>query len=407
MNFASGRKEKNQIVVEGEVTTYQPLAHDKDLYEHARSQWRAAEWESLIRLDIIKIEMHPVKAKLALVVASAWLQQGDNVAAKSFLHRALEWGCDKRLAAQILAAGVHNTLGRAAAIAGDQARMEQHFRRALGGGGSQIEHASLARRHKELGRLGLEQTAKGIFPTATHSLNSQETAITYPPHGITSYAQNFEDVMLWRVFWNVENGCYIDVGAWDPVVDSVSKAFYEHGWRGVHVEPLPEYADRIRQARPDERVYQVLLGAEAGEKTFFYIPETGLSTASKKYAERHQKAGWSIEERKYPVMTLAQVFDEIGDREIHWLKIDVEGMESEVLSGWGNHPARPRIVLLESTEPSSQIPSWSEWEHRLVCRGYGCIYFDGLNRYYAHESAKDLVRFFKCPPNVFDGIKKF
>ena len=35
--------------------------------------------------------------------------------------------------------------------------------------------------------------------------------------------------MLWQF---IPNGCYIDVGAQDPVADSVSPAFYERGWRG-------------------------------------------------------------------------------------------------------------------------------------------------------------------------------
>ena len=41
-----------------------------------------------------------------------------------------------------------------------------------------------------------------------------------------SYAQNFEDVMLWRALKHVENGYYVDIGAQDPVFDSVSLAFY-------------------------------------------------------------------------------------------------------------------------------------------------------------------------------------
>lgn len=49
-----------------------------------------------------------------------------------------------------------------------------------------------------------------------------------------SYAQNFEDVMLWRALKHVKNGLYIDIGAHDPVICSVSLAFYERGWRGVH-----------------------------------------------------------------------------------------------------------------------------------------------------------------------------
>ena len=49
---------------------------------------------------------------------------------------------------------------------------------------------------------------------------------------ITSYAQNFEDVILWRALEHVERGFYIDIGAQDPVVDSVSLAFYERGLAG-------------------------------------------------------------------------------------------------------------------------------------------------------------------------------
>ena len=39
----------------------------------------------------------------------------------------------------------------------------------------------------------------------------------------TSYAQNFEDVMLWRALKHVQKGTYVDVGAQHPVIDSVSK----------------------------------------------------------------------------------------------------------------------------------------------------------------------------------------
>ena len=69
--------------------------------------------------------------------------------------------------------------------------------------------------------------------------------------GIISYAQNFEDVMLWRALGHIKGGVYIDVGAYDPLVDSVSKAFYEHGWRGIHLEPLPVYCNALRLDRPD------------------------------------------------------------------------------------------------------------------------------------------------------------
>jgi hypothetical protein len=59
--------------------------------------------------------------------------------------------------------------------------------------------------------------------------------------GFVTYAQNFEDLMIWRAVHDVAAGFYIDVGAADPDEDSVTRAFYDRGWRGVNVEPSPDH----------------------------------------------------------------------------------------------------------------------------------------------------------------------
>ncbi|HQT26300.1 MAG TPA: hypothetical protein PLK99_06850, partial [Burkholderiales bacterium] len=70
---------------------------------------------------------------------------------------------------------------------------------------------------------------------------------------LISYAKNLEDVMLWRALKHVGKGSYIDACARDPVVDSVSLAFYEMGWRGLHVTNS-EHLEKLKAARPDEAV---------------------------------------------------------------------------------------------------------------------------------------------------------
>ena len=54
---------------------------------------------------------------------------------------------------------------------------------------------------------------------------------------MVSYAQNHEDVLLDRAFPRGKPGFYIDVGANEPVRNSVTKHFYELGWHGINVEP--------------------------------------------------------------------------------------------------------------------------------------------------------------------------
>ena len=217
-----------------------------------------------------------------------------------------------------------------------------------------------------------------------------------------SYAQNFEDVMLWRALKHVKNGFYIDIGAQDPVIHSVSLAFYERGWRGVHVEPTEQYARRLQEARPGEFVEQVAIGNASSTLSFFKIADTGLSTADSSIAERHKKAGFRAAKMEVPMIPLDALLDKYGDRQVHWLKIDVEGFEKTVLEGWKASPVRPWIVVIEATEPTTQEENHHDWEPIILSKGYRPAYFDGLNRFYVHGDHESLIRSFNSPPNVFD-----
>jgi len=221
---------------------------------------------------------------------------------------------------------------------------------------------------------------------------------------IVSYAQNFEDVRLWRALGHIANGCYVDIGAQDPIVDSVSRAFYEKGWRGLHVEPSASYAARLAEDRPGETVIQALVAADPGLHAFFEFPDTGLSTAERAIAERHAAAGHPMREVTVPAVTLAAVLDSLTGREVHWLKVDVEGFEHEVLRSWGDSPVRPWVLVVESTLPMTQTESHEDWERMVIGRGYRFVCFDGLNRYYVSASHAELDAAFSVAPNVFDGF---
>ena len=84
-----------------------------------------------------------------------------------------------------------------------------------------------------------------------------------------SYAQNFADVILWRALCNVENGFYVDIGAADPQIHLVTRAFYERGWSGINVEPLGENFSRLMQERPRDTNLKVAVGREAGIQSLY------------------------------------------------------------------------------------------------------------------------------------------
>ena len=220
-----------------------------------------------------------------------------------------------------------------------------------------------------------------------------------------SYAQNFEDVMLWRALKHIERGFYIDIGAQDPVVDSVSLAFYEQGWRGVHVEPTPAYAQALRVARPDETVVQAAVGAEAALIPIYEVADTGLSTGNAHFARLHGESGFPSTPIEVPCIRLSELLARWAERDLHWIKIDVEGMEASVLRSWAPSPVRPWILVVEATVPRSPEPSFRDWEPIVLTLGYRFAYFDGLNRFYVHEAHLDLLSAFAAPPNVFDAFE--
>jgi len=141
--------------------------------------------------------------------------------------------------------------------------------------------------------------------------------------------------MLWRALKNIKNGFYVDIGAQDPIVDSVSYAFYERGWRGLNIEPVPIYAEKLRKNRPDEVVMQIAISDHEGTLELFELEGTGLSSAIEDHALRHaENRGLKSNKIVVPTLTLDKALESFIDCEIHWMKVDVEGYEEFVFRGW-------------------------------------------------------------------------
>ncbi|WP_226858604.1 hypothetical protein [Diaphorobacter aerolatus] len=75
-----------------------------------------------------------------------------------------------------------------------------------------------------------------------------------------------------------------------------------------------------------------------------------------------------------------------------------------MLESWSQSQKRPWVVVVESTRPGTQISNHQVWERIVFAKGYRLAYFDGLNRFYVHESHPELFKAFDRPPNVFDNF---
>lgn len=136
---------------------------------------------------------------------------------------------------------------------------------------------------------------------------------------------------------------FVDVGANDGI--TISNTLHlerDYGWKGLCVEPNPDAYEKLIQNR---RVECRLCGLYSRDAELAFLKVTGysemlsgfqeaydprhLARLEREVRERHQR----VESIPVPARRLTGLLDEIGVRVVHYLGVDTEGSELDVLRG--------------------------------------------------------------------------
>lgn len=91
-----------------------------DLLDTVKLHWLLGEFSPLETLDLHRVSLHPDRALLALFASLGCANSGKNEQAAEALQKAIEWGCSKKVAARILLADAHRSLGICFAAKGNE-----------------------------------------------------------------------------------------------------------------------------------------------------------------------------------------------------------------------------------------------------------------------------------------------
>ena len=224
----------------------------------------------------------------------------------------------------------------------------------------------------------------------------------------TSYASNFEDVLLFRLFGDRPEGFYVDIGADHPVLWSTTKIFYDRGWSGINVEPGPHFPLLMAERPRDTNINAVVLDT-VGEVDFF-VHDGLLGTSTVIEAVDPGLQAYELQRRRTRVRSIT--LQDLAERDPRvrsaaFIKIDAEGAEDAIVASTDWTAIRPEVLVIEATKPYTTDRCDQRRIEILRNSRYVEAYFDGINAWLLREESAQLSKHFQIPVNQLDGFVLF
>ncbi len=176
-----------------------------------------------------------------------------------------------------------------------------------------------------------------------------------------SFAQQGEDLIIKNLFetFNITNPSYVDIGAWDPIINNNTYLFYREGSRGLLIEPNPAFFSKLKSVRPKDTVLNIGIGVTDQKEADYYILEgAGQSnTFSKEEADNWSRvAGRQVIKKviKMPLVNINEVLEKNMSRGPDLFSVDAEGFDERILRSLDFEKYRPKVICAETLEAGTK-----------------------------------------------------
>lgn len=207
-----------------------------------------------------------------------------------------------------------------------------------------------------------------------------------------SYAQSGEDMILDTIFYNVVKGCYVDVGANNPYEQSNTQYFYRKGWRGVNIDALPGSMTIFNKVRKHDINIEAAIANDNSELTYYMFESSFYNTFDNKDIELTKSVTKLVGEKKIKTIRLAELLGSLDLPTIHFMSVDVEGLDYQVLDSNNWNKYRPKIII---TEFSGRLDLKKDKVYRLLSENRYNLLCQTVTNVFYIEKDFDQERFGK------------
>lgn len=202
------------------------------------------------------------------------------------------------------------------------------------------------------------------------------------------------------------DGVFVEIGGFDGVHASNTWGLAVRGWRGLYIEPVPQFAHMCREhhrAHEGIDVLEVAIAAP-GRDTVELTVAGPLTSGSLPLSEAYRSTSWSrdaVQEAStitVPAATADAVLQSwlpMSSRSLDLLVIDVEGMESEVFSGLTLDRWLPVMLIVELMDNHPDFATLQGPSARLyaeiLAQGYVVVFKTSLNTVFVERTLWERV----------------
>ncbi|MGD0190653.1 MAG: FkbM family methyltransferase [Rhizomicrobium sp.] len=172
-----------------------------------------------------------------------------------------------------------------------------------------------------------------------------------------SFSQFGEDLIIWailRLHKRLDNGFYVDVGAFDPVKCSNTALLHLfRGWKGVNIDANPDAIRMFDEHRPGDFNIVAAVSDEETDHEYVRFNHPGLNTLDPAMEQRQTREGtpFKVTDRfQVRTRTLRDILDGLDGvpERIGLLNVDCEGFDLRVLhsNDWDRY--RPFVIAVEA-----------------------------------------------------------